>query len=89
MKSLLKGLILALVVSSPLAIVAPAVHAETTTTKANATKTHHKTAISDNHTKVKSGKIHHKKHLKHYKHRKYTAANLAHKSTTAANKAHK
>ncbi|ALF55834.1 hypothetical protein ACX27_28045 [Nostoc piscinale CENA21] len=93
MNKFIKGLVLALVISSPVAVIAPAVHAETTTTikKAHSTKTetakiHHKAAITNSKSQVKSGKIKHTKHLKRHKH---TATNLTNKSNTAANKAHK
>ncbi|MBD2301132.1 hypothetical protein H6G80_23280 [Nostoc sp. FACHB-87] len=94
MKNLIKVLVLALAVSSPLAVITPAVHAETTSTtktaplaKIDTSKTHHKAAITKSKSQVKSGK--HTKHLKHHKHHKHTATNLTNKSNTAANKAHK
>jgi hypothetical protein len=61
MNKLVKGLLLALVVSAPVAIVAPAVQAKTTAPT--------KIALAPaKHTSVKSGKVHHKKHYKHHKH---------------------
>ncbi|MBD2441388.1 hypothetical protein [Nostoc sp. FACHB-110] len=91
MKNIIKVLVLALVISSPLAVITPAVHAETTSTTKTAplaktnTKIHHKAAITKSKSQVKSGKV---KHTKHLKHRKHSVTNLTNKST-AANKAHK
>ncbi|MBD2498093.1 hypothetical protein [Nostoc sp. FACHB-280] len=96
MKNLIKVLVLALAVSSPLAVITPAVHAETTSntktaplTKTETAKIHHKAAITNSKSQVKSSNVKHTKHLKHHKHHKHTATNLTNKSTTAANKAHK
>ncbi|WP_413198933.1 hypothetical protein [Nostoc piscinale] len=96
MKNIIKVLVLALAVSSPLAVITPAVHAETTSTaktaplaKTETSKTHHKAVITNSKSQVKSGKVKHTKHLKHHKHHKHTATNLTNKSNTAANKAHK